>query len=155
MIAAVFTIISLRTSQTVGTEERPNRQTLRNYLIVASLFLLGFFISIHVFPNAFILRAAWAYSIIGVLFFGIPATVWISQNQMESVKILPVVAYFFFCTLLFELAAVHLHDWEFKGQYLLPTFNLFGSGPIPYEELFFVGLVGPVAGIAMYEMLSC
>ena len=105
-------------------------------------------------PNAFDVRTPWAYSIIGSVFFGIPATIWICQHYSEIPKILPVVIYFLFCTVLFELVAVHLHDWEFEGQYLIPMLNLYGVGPIPYEELFFVGLVGPVAGIAIHDMLN-
>jgi hypothetical protein len=52
------------------------------------------------------------------------------------------------------LVAVHLHYWEFEGHYLIPMLDVPGVGPIPYEELFFVGVVGPVAGVAMYELLD-
>jgi hypothetical protein len=66
-------------------------------------------------------------------------------------KSLWVVGYFLYATILLELTTTHLNQWIFGGTYITKPFSLFGFGYVSFEELFFVGVVGPFAAIALYE----
>ena len=61
------------------------------------------------------------------------------------------MGYFTYLTLLFEIVATFLKQWIFSGAYIFSPLNIFGNTPIPLEELFFVGFVGPLAAVAFYE----
>lgn len=65
-----------------------------------------------------------------------------------------IVVYFFCITVLFEFTATSLEQWVFPAQYLFPPVSLFGLGLVPIEELFFVGMIGPLAAIAFYEFFD-
>ena len=68
-------------------------------------------------------------------------------------KSLPVMGYFLYITILFEFSATTLQQWVFTGEYLLPPLIAFGNA-IPWEESFFVGIVGPLATNLGYEFFD-
>ncbi|MDB5259007.1 MAG: hypothetical protein JWO73_215, partial [Candidatus Taylorbacteria bacterium] len=57
-------------------------------------------------------------------------------------------------TFLFEMIATYHGYWLFTGSYLFDPVSLGGIGHVPLEELFFVGMVGPIAGISFYATLN-
>lgn len=154
MIAAVYAMIALYVHSEGRDEKVIFNKRMWTFILYAAIILAIFFVLIRFYPALFIWHTRWAYVILGIVFFLLPAGVWLAHAQNSFHRALPVVAYFFYFTLLFEITGTYLKDWIFRGVYLLPPLVLFGSSSIPYEELFFVGIIGPVAAIAFYEYFN-
>jgi hypothetical protein len=155
MIAAVYVIVSL-----YGRSEAQDKRVVfmnggRRFVFSSTLILIVFFILNHLYPALFVWHTPWAYAILGIILFLIPAIIWLSSTTDPIRKVLPIIGYFFYLTLLLEITGTHLGDWLFQGKYLFPMFAPFGLGAIPFEEFFFVGVVGPMAAIGLYEYFGC
>lgn len=153
MIAGVFTIIVFYEFLI-----RENHGTLINkrmwhFVLPASLILAIFILITSISPRIFIWEGAYTYLILGTVFFFIPAALFTYLHPRTIRKSIPIITYFLYVTILFEITATSLNQWIFTGSYILQPLAIFNV-LIPWEELFFVGLVGPVAAIALYEIFD-
>jgi hypothetical protein len=126
------------------------------YFILFAILGLGAFFGILGLGRKAILAwpTQYAYVCLGCIFFLVPAIVsWWRPFKLLR-HFFPLVLYFLYLTLIFEIIASILGLWLFPGPYFFSPFSLFGLRPIPYEELFFVGIVGPLVAIGFYRYCS-
>lgn len=125
------------------------------FVLIAILLLSGFFFLLILGDiNIFTFKSKYTYLFLGTLFFLIPTLLFLFKFKKFFKKILPLAIYFFYLTLLFEITATFLKQWIFTGAYIFQPFNFFGYALVPFEELFFVGIVGPFAAVAFYEFFD-
>ncbi|MFZ3019949.1 MAG: hypothetical protein WA051_00260 [Minisyncoccia bacterium] len=120
--------------------------------ILPATMLMGLFLYlVDVNYQIFFWPGKYTYLVLCSVFFLFPATLFLSRYPKFFKKILAVTSYFFYVTFLFEFTATYLKQWIFTGSYIVNPISLFGFGSVAIEELFFVGIVGPIAAIAFYE----
>ncbi len=155
MITATYTMIIIyETLLDKGKHELLDRRMLY-FLLSAAIVLSGFFLLILTGrSDLFIFNSQYTYLVLGSLFFLLPTVLFILKFPKFLKRFLPLSAYFLYLTILFEIIATYLNQWIFTGTYLLPPINIFGNTPIAYEELFFVGIIGPMAAVAFYEFFD-
>lgn len=121
-------------------------------LFVGSLLALAVFVFFLVkVPGTLIWSGKFAYLFIGSIFFLIPALILLIKHPKLFQAQLKPVLYFLCITSLFEFTATYYGYWEFSGNYILKPISFGGFGYVPFEELFFVGMVGPFAAAYFYE----
>lgn len=155
MIAGTYTIITIyETLLDKSKHELVDRRVL--YFVFSAIFALGVFFFLLVSGNQQILvfNSKYTYLILATIFFLLPALFFLIKFPKFFRKLLPLLGYFFYLTFLFEVTATYLGQWVFNGQYIVPPLNIFGTAPIAWEELFFVGIVGPITAIAFYELFD-
>jgi len=155
MAVAAYTIIVLyEIFLDRGKREFADRR-MWHFVLFSLLGLSAFFLVLASGnQGAFVWGSQYAYLYLGVAFFLLPAALFLWRFPQFLIRFLPVAGYFLYLTALFEITATHLQQWIFTGSYLLPPLNTLGNNPVPYEELFFVGVVGPLAAIALYEFFD-
>jgi hypothetical protein len=153
MISAVYTIIALYADNRKKDEKAIFNGRMRWFILSAGLILVIFFILIQFYPALFVWHTRWAYATLATVFFLLPVAIWLNYHCNLFRKVIPVVLYFFLFTLCFEIIGARLKDWVFEGLYLLPPLAISGL-ILPYEELFFVGIIGPIAAVAFYDLLA-
>ena len=155
MFAAVFVIMLVfETFLDKGKREFAD-QRMWSFVCAAFLVLgIFFFLLFSGGEGAFAFKSNLTYLFLGILFFLLPALVFLLKFPQFVRRAVPLAGYFFYVTLLFELTATFLDQWVFTGTYLIPPLNLFGNSPVAFEELFFVGIVGPLAAVALYEFFD-
>jgi hypothetical protein len=150
---ATYTIVALYAALLNEGERELAGPRLWYFVALASLMVIVFLVLLlSGLSEFFTSNSRYTYLGLGVAFFALPAGLFVWRFPWFLRRTAPLVAYFFYITILFELSATLLRQWVFTGTYLFPPLSVFGGGPIPYEELFFVGIVGPVATIAFYEL---
>jgi lycopene cyclase domain-containing protein len=155
MFAATYlVIIFYQTFIDKGKRELIDKRVGR-LAVPAAMLLAIFFIMVAANNTQYFLWSGrYGYLALGTLFFLLPSVLFLWRFPRFLKKSLWVIIYFCYVTLLLELTATHLNQWVFMGEYIIKPFFLFGFGPVPLEELFFVGVVGPIAGIAFYEFFD-
>ncbi|MBU6402358.1 MAG: hypothetical protein KGS61_18730 [Verrucomicrobia bacterium] len=155
MFLGICSIILMYEAQSKASGREIIGRRMKSFLLVASFGLNIFLILIATRQTAlFIWPGRYAYLALGCTFFLIPAVLYFWHFPRVFTRCIPTVGYFFILTVVFELTATSLGEWNFGGLYLLPPFTLFGIGSVPYEELAFVGIVGPLAAIALFEFFD-
>ncbi len=155
MIAGTYTIIMIyETLVSEGKQELINRRAI--YFVLSAIIVLSIFFLFFVTGRTdfFIFESKYAYLILASIFFLFPALLFVIKFPEYLKNFLPLSVYFLYLTILFEITATYLHQWIFTGKYLIPPLNIFGNTPIPYEELFFVGVVGPIVALSLYEFFD-
>lgn len=155
MLTATYTILIIyETLLDKGKRELIDRRML--YFILSLLLVLGSFFLLIATQGSefFIFDSEYTYFILGSIFFLFPAIVFIYEFPKFLKRLLPLSAYFLYLTILFEITATYLEQWIFTGKYLFPPLQIFANTPIAYEELLFVGFIGPMALIAFYEFFD-
>lgn len=155
MLAATYTIVvTYELLFNEGKQELVDRRMW--HFGLSGLLGLGIFFVLlgSQQQTIFAWHSQFAYLYLGTIFFLIPAMLFLVRFPEFLRHSLPIVGYFLYMTFLFETTATFLQQWVFAGSYLFPALNLFGNNPIPYEELFFVGVVGPLAAIAFFEFFD-
>lgn len=155
MITATFTMIIIyETLLDKGKHELLDHRMLY-FILSAAIVLSSFFLLLLVGrSDLFAFDSQYTYLAIGSLFFLLPAILFIIKFPKFLKRFLPLSGYFLYLTILFEITATYLGQWIFTGKYLLSLLNIFGNTPVAYEELFFVGVIGPMAAIAFYEFFD-
>jgi hypothetical protein len=100
------------------------------------------------------LEGRFTYLILGATFFALPLFVLSRRAVIATWPSFASIAFFSYTTLLFEVTAAVRHYWVFNGSYILPPLHIAGLAVAPYEELLFVGAVGPAAAIAFFEVFG-
>ena len=134
-----------------GTPKLINRR-MGHFMLFAILGLSCFFLVLALGGRVvFVWPTRYAYFCVGLLFFLMPAAVLWRRSLKMLLRFFPFILYFLYLTVAFEMSVSVLALWIFPGTYLFPPLILFGQNPIPYEELFFVGIVGPLAAAGFYQ----
>lgn len=155
MITATYTMIIIY--ETLFDKSKRELINKRMWYFCSSAFLvLGSFFLLLIFGNSqwLVFKNDYTYLLLGTVFFLLPAILFTAKFPKFIKKSLPLMGYFLYLTLLFEITATFLTQWTFSGTYISPVLNIFGNTPIPFEELFFVGFIGPLAAIAFYEFFD-
>lgn len=155
MITATYTMVIIyETLLDKGKHELLDRRIL--YFLLSAAIVLGSFFLLLLLGRSdlLIFDSQYTYLVLGSVFFLFPTVLFVLKFPKFLKRFLPLSAYFLYLTILFEITATHLNQWIFTGIYLLPPLNIFGNAPIAYEELFFVGIIGPMAAIAFYEFFD-
>lgn len=155
MIVGAYTIVMIyETLINQGKQELINRRALY-FLLPAVIIIVVFFFILTVFGSeVFVFHGKYTYLILASIFFLSPALLFIIKFPEYLKKFLPISMYFLYLTIFFEITATYLNQWIFTGQYLIQPLNIFGNTPIPYEELFFVGIIGPMTAVSLYEFFD-
>jgi hypothetical protein len=124
-------------------------------LTFGSIVALSLFTIIYqIFPSTLVWSGKFSYLLLGSLFFLLPGLL-ISMRYPGLIKEeLKIIPYFLYTTLSFEMIATHQGYWIFTGDYIFSPLTIAGIGLVPLEELFFVGVAGPIAAVAFYKLLS-
>jgi hypothetical protein len=103
------------------------------------------------YADLLVWETEYAYMILGSVVLLIPGIILSLFHKGLLAKELQIVPFFLYTTILFELVATARHYWIFTGSYIVAPLQLGNFGPLPFEELFFVGVAGPIAAIVLYE----
>lgn len=155
MFCATYTVVMLyEVFCDKGKHELVDRRM--RYFVILALSALGVFFLAVALGNSslFAWQSRYTYLALGALFFLLPALLFLWRFPQFRRRSLPLVGYFLSLTVAFEFTATTLGQWVFTGKYLLPPLIVFANNPIPYEELFFVGIVGPLTVVALYEFFD-
>ncbi len=122
------------------------------YLIYVSLAASGiFFIAEALVPGTVVIP--YAFFVVGVLFFIIPAIIIALRHPKLLRKFSLAAVYFFYVSLMFEIVALKLGQWTFPGEHYVGWVELFGQG-MPFEEFFFNFMLGGIGVLAFYELFD-
>jgi uncharacterized membrane protein YvlD (DUF360 family) len=151
MIFATYTMVSLYDyfKGTNGHRAALIDRGMWHFITPAIIALACFFFLAYVNPALFIWNTPWAYIFLGLVFFALPAIIFSFLAKYSWKSAIRVAAYFLYLTIVLEIAGSILKYWAFSGNYLLPPLAI-GVVVIPYEELFFVGIIGALAAIGFY-----
>ncbi len=148
LVCAVFLVLSYYVAlQRVDVYKKTDLKKL----VLTSVFAVAIFAFLYwLYPSLLIWPGRYSYLIVGSVFFLVPGVLLSIRYRLfsDSFKIIP---YFLLSTFLFEIVATYKGYWLFTGSYLFDPVSLFGIGSVALEELFFVGVVGPLAGVALYN----
>jgi hypothetical protein len=155
MIFAVYTMVALYDyfkGSRGGDATLMNRRMWR-FIIPAIIALVCFFSLAYTNPAFFVWNTPWAYVFLGLVFFALPAIIFFFLAKYSWGHAIRVAGYFLYLTILLEITGSILKDWVFSGSYLFAPLVI-GAVTIPWEELFFVGIIGPFAAIGFYEYFN-
>ncbi|MCX6751796.1 MAG: hypothetical protein NT161_03485 [Candidatus Nomurabacteria bacterium] len=155
MYSATYLImIFYQTFLDIGKKELINKKIIK--FIIPALIALAIFFVLVLTNNSqiFFWHSKYTYTILCTIFFLLPSIIFLLFFPHFLKKSLSITVYFFYVTTFLELTTTYLNQWVFKGEYIIKPFSLFGFGLVSFEELFFVGIVGPIAAIAFYEFFD-
>lgn len=119
------------------------------YLVVFALVLSTVF-SLLLLVRPGLLRIEHFYLKGGVVLFLLPLITFLAFFPKFLTKYIKVGIYFFGLSLLFELVALHTHQWEFPGQHFIGFVDLLGLS-FPFEEFLFWFVLGVSSVLSYYE----
>lgn len=154
MFAGTYLIIIFyQTFLDYGKRELVDSKIVR-FIIPGAIALGIFFFLVATNYLHFLYHSKYTYLTLCSLFFLLPSTLFLIRFPKFLKKSVGIIGYFFYVTMLFEFTATQLNQWIFTGMYIVKPISLFGLGFVPFEELFFVGIVGPITAIAFYEFFD-
>lgn len=119
------------------------------YLATFTLTLLAvFFLFLFIRPG--LLHIEYFYLKGGVVLIFLPLITFLTFFPKFLAKYLKVGVYFFGLSLLFELVALHTHQWTFPGQSFIGFITLFGLR-LPFEEVLVWFVLGVSGALSYYE----
>lgn len=117
------------------------------------LYPVMFAIMALFFANSELLRIPYAFLWLGLVFFPIPAFLFLITHRSFFFRFLKVQFFFLYVHLIFELVGLKLGHWTFPGTHYIGWVNVLGQS-FPVEELIFVMLIGAFAACTYYEFFS-
>ncbi|MFA6908313.1 MAG: hypothetical protein WC289_00305 [Patescibacteria group bacterium] len=154
MIGGVYTIMTCYEFFAGKTPGKLNTRKLTYFSAIAAFGLAIFFALSATHPELFVWHNRFAYLILGLTFAGIPTIILMARFWRAYVKVYYVIAYFLFLTVTLEYTETVLGQWLFNGNYALRPLAFAGSPGIPYEELFFVGIVEVLIAVGFYTFFT-
>jgi hypothetical protein len=121
--------------------------------LVGPLAMLLFVFVATVLTNPSLLVIPYAYFWLGVVFAVVPSLTILSVFPRLLSKFVRTAAYFFLLALLFELTALHLHQWTFLGTQFIGWMEIFGFR-FPFEEFFYWFVMGAISLLSYYEFFD-
>jgi hypothetical protein len=134
-----------------GKHEKVFTKPMKRLVAALVVAISIFFVFLLINPS--LLQIKYAYVLIGLIVFFIPLAIFLLEFPNLFTKFLKVSIYFFYLSILVELAGIKLNHWIFPGQYFVGWFNFFGH-TIPLEEFFFYFVICAAAGLAYYEFFA-
>ncbi|HBV01037.1 MAG TPA: hypothetical protein DEF00_01420 [Candidatus Taylorbacteria bacterium] len=123
------------------------------WLFIALAAPLGVFLAVLA-VNHSLLAIDYFYLKFGVLMIAAPVIFLVFRLPALLGRILKAGAYFFFLSLIYEVTALALRQWEFPAEnQFIGMISVFGMR-FPFEEFFFWILLGAVAALAYYEFFD-
>ena len=123
------------------------------WLFVALAAPLGVFFAVLA-ANHSLLAIDYFYLKFGILMIAAPVVFLVFRLPALVGRILKAGVYFFFLSLIYEITALALRQWEFPAEsQFIGMMNIFGVR-FPFEEFFFWILLGAVAALAYYEFFD-
>jgi len=151
MFAGTYLIIILYQAFFDRGKREVTDHKMWKFILPATILMGVFFYLVNINYNIFFWPGKYTYLVLCTIFFLLPAILFLANYPKFLKKILGVIVYFFYVTCLFEFTATYLKQWIFTGSYIIRPVSFFGFGSVALEELFFVGIVGPIAAVAFYE----
>lgn len=153
LATAVFTISILY--YRFSTLQPPRHLSPRfwGYVAVGFLAVAVFTFSARLRPSLYVYHSPYTYLMVAALFFLTPALLLVLRHPASLRSAAPVMLYFLYLTVPFELLATHLNYWTFPGSYALAPIRFSTFGAVPLEEFVFVCIVGPHAALAVLVWL--
>lgn len=149
--SGVFTIISLYTFFRRQKENLVFNRKVGYFIVVSAAALILFYFITRWRQDVLIWEGKFSYLILASVFFLFPAIIFLGYLKNLRTHFWKVALYFLFITFILEATETCLGQWEFNGQYLVRQFTFLGNHHFPFEELFFVGIVGATAAAGFYE----
>lgn len=103
--------------------------------------------------NSTLLQIPYAFLWLGLVFFPVPAIMFLVKHRSFFSSFLKVQLFFLYIHLLFELIGLKLGHWTFPGVHYIGWVSVLGQS-FPVEELIFVMLIGAFAACAYYEYFT-
>jgi len=124
---------------------------LRLLIIPLTIIFLVFLLFILRSPS--LLYIPYAYFWIGLLAGLLPLAAFLSFFPELFGKFIKAASYFFFLTLIFEVTALKLNQWDFPGEQFVFWVGIGGIN-FPFEELFFWTILASVSVLTYYEFFA-
>ncbi len=154
LVAAVFLILIVFLMLERPVESPVLDKRLANYSVPAFCVTTAFIATASSHQAIAQWNTPYAYILLGSAFFAIPSILLLAFSDVKALRLVPMVVYFAYSTLVFEFTATVMRQWIFLGQYSVPPLNVYGISGIPIEELIFVGIFGPLTTIALYDRIA-
>jgi hypothetical protein len=138
--------------------EKPHTQNDRRHPYLKWLFILltaplGVFLAVLA-ANHNLLAIDYFYLKFGLLMIVSPVVFLVFRLPVLLGRILKAGTYFFFLSLIYEVTALALGQWEFPAEnQFIGIMSIFGMR-FPFEEFFFWILLGAIAALAYYEFFD-
>ncbi|MEK6953326.1 MAG: hypothetical protein AABX29_10035 [Nanoarchaeota archaeon] len=132
------------------TKKLYTKHTRTIVLILLVIVGLFFFILIQ---NPVYLRIPYFYLISGIVIGIIPILAVLFKFPILFTKLLKTTSYFFFFTFMYEITALKLGWWEFRGEEFIGWVEISGV-KFPFEELFFWMILGAMGVLSYYEFFD-
>ena len=107
---------------------------------------------VFLYANPDLLHIPYCYFIMALFFIFITLVAFLLYYPKLILKYVFVACYFFFFMFIFELAALHNHQWIFPGQFIGMVSILHYQ--FPFEEFFFWMIFGTPAILMYYELFA-
>lgn len=130
-----------------------NRKTLV-FILFSAVSIIALLLLINIHQEILVWKGKFAYLFMGMTFFLVPGVLLSFKWPGVFIKELKVSLPFLLSTFLFEIIATHYNYWRFIGEYIFKPFSINAMGYVPIEEIFFVGIAGPIAAISFYNLLN-
>ena len=119
------------------------------YLVIGFILALIIFFSIMTIRYDF-LYVDYFYFKLGIIVAVVPLVTVLSIFPRLWKKFVKVSVYFFGLSIMHELSALSVHQWEYPGKNFIGWVELFGAR-FPFEEFFFWIIIGVAALLSWYE----
>jgi hypothetical protein len=120
------------------------------YLVYLGVGVLGFLTFFHFFDQG-VLYIDYFYFKIGLLGVLLPLVLFLTQTPAAVGRFAKVAIYFFYYTLLYELTALQLQQWNFPAENQFVGYVRLFEHSFPFEELFFWMMISSISILAYYE----
>ena|SRR3989344_2419681 len=125
------------------------RINIMNYIMyTATLLILIVFI-----VKPFYLIIPYSYIWLGTILLLIPSIIFLIKYSKFFWNFFKVSLFFFYTHLIFELIGVKLSHWTYPGLNYIGMISILGI-KFPFEEFFFVFIVGGFAALSYYEFFT-
>lgn len=135
----------------VANKSQKRVPSKRFFMVVGGLLLASgvLFWAIDRFPNT-MANIPYPYALTGLLFFVVPSIVFLYKYPTHIIQFVSTACYLLPIAFANEIVGLMLGHWYFPEEAeLLGRLGILGV-VIPFEELFFFILIGPVAILTYY-----
>ncbi len=123
------------------------------YLILATYFLFGLFVIIHLTRHE-LLNINYFYLKFGIILGLIPIAAALWKHSSLYAPLFKTGAYFFYLSFIYEVTALTLGQWTFPAANQFIGFITIAGTQFPLEELLFWILLGSMAVISYYRLFG-
>lgn len=151
ILTVYFTIMFYEYFQNKHPQKRIIKPRMKILLKIMLVLFFIFSLSFLFYP--LLLNIPYFYAVWGVVFVLAPLIVVLIRSPRLASKYFFAAAYFFYFSLLYEIAAIKLEWWKFLDGSYVGWLNVLGIA-MPVEELAFYLLFLAIAIISYYEFFD-